>query len=79
MTREIWQAIKNNWRSYTFVPSGETVRALEVAVATAAVQVAASLDWTKLENWKTYAISIAAAGIVAGVAYIKGKIPSTGS
>lgn len=73
---EMIDAIRNNWRNYIFVPSGEVIRGLEIAVITGAIQVAIGLNWDKLESWRTYVIAIAAGAITAGLAYIKGKIGS---
>lgn len=63
-------------RNYVFVPSGETIRAVEVTVGTAVAKVAVTLDWTQFGNWHTYATALGTAGIVSLVAFVKGKLPS---
>lgn len=63
-------------RSYNFVPSGEAVRAIEVAVVTAMVWSASQQDFSQLANWRVWAGAIALAGVQAGIGAIKGMLPS---
>lgn len=65
-------------RNYVFVPSGEAMRGLEVAVATAVVNAVYKTDLTQLGNWRTWAMGIGLAAVVEAVAYIKGKLPPAG-
>jgi len=62
-------------RNYVWVPSGEAVRGLEVAVASEIVQVIYRTDLAAVTNPKTWALSVGLAAMTAAVAYIKGKLP----
>lgn len=64
--------IINNWRTYVAVPSGETIRAMEIFVLTAIVLSVGTI--TSPEDVKTYAIAAALAGVNAAVSFLKGKV-----
>ncbi len=64
-------------RDYDFIPSGEAVRAVEVTVATAVVWSLSQQDLTTLGNWRAWLGSAACAGLIAGIAAIKGLLPKS--
>lgn len=65
-----WNAL----RGYVFIPSGETVRGAEYAIAIAVATVAVNLDWTQFTEWHTYAIALAVVGVVAFWAFVKSQL-----
>ncbi len=60
-------------RDYTFVPSGELIRAAEIAVLTAALEVVGQVS--SLTDIRTYAIAAGLAGVNALIGFIKGRVP----
>lgn len=62
-----------NWQSYVFVPSGELIRAAEIAVLTAALEVVGQVS--SLSDVRTYAIAAGLAGLNALIAFAKGRVP----
>lgn len=65
-----WKSIKE----YVFIPSGETVRALEITAITEVVNIAYKTDLATVTNWKSWAISLAVGVATAVIAAAKGKI-----
>ena len=61
-------------RNYVFVPSGEAIRGLEVAIGTAIVEQLSGVS--DLTSWRTYLVAVITAAAVAGIAYIKGRLPA---
>lgn len=60
-------------KKYIFIPSGETFRALEIAIL-----VAVGLALTQISDfteWRTYISALGVAAVNAAVAFIKGQIP----
>ena len=63
-------------REYIWKPYGEAIRAAETAVTWTVVRLAVTQDWTVYSNYRTYLGALLAAGIVALVGFIKGRIPA---
>jgi hypothetical protein len=59
-------------RDYAFVPSGETVRAAEIVVLTAAIEVIGNIS--SLTDVRTYAIAAGLAGVNALLGFVKGQL-----
>lgn len=60
---------------YIFLPAPEIVRAAGLAILVAIAQVAIKLDWSILDNWQTYAVSLVAAAVLALFQFILGQAP----
>ncbi len=62
-------------RSYIFDLKGEALRALIITVLGAVIQTAYHTDLSTVTDWKAWALSVAVAGLNAGIAFIFGRIP----
>lgn len=62
-------------RNYIFDLKGEALRALIITVLGAVIQTAYHSDLSTVTDWKAWGISVAIAGLNAGVAFIFGRIP----
>ncbi len=60
-------------RDYRFIPSGELIRAAEIAVLTAALEVVGQVS--SVSDLRTYAIAAGLAGLNALIAFAKGQVP----
>lgn len=65
-------------KDYVFVPSGEAIRGFEITVLWAVVNSIKTEDLSNLGEWRTWATGVGLAALVAGLAYIKGKLPTSG-